>query len=157
MNLRTQGERHALFHQFCIEDIIETCVYQNEFQQVVSAIYNRVQEPKQENFVRYVTDEKNKATERFWNILEDTGKQAIYENLNILLNNGKKRKTITLTHISTDSITSLHSSNSITSLHSSTNSLRWQYSSDNLFDTTCNPFECDSDFERELEDLAKDI
>lgn len=147
MNLRTEGERHALFHQFCIEDIIETCVYQDEFQQVVTTIYNRVQEPKQENFVRYVTDEKNKATERFWDILEDTSKQAMYENLNILLNNGKKRKTITVTHISTDSITSLHS----------TNSLRWQYSSDNLFDTTCNPFECDSDFERELEDLAKDI
>ena len=151
MNLRLQQthQRHAVFQQFCLEDIIETCVYEQQFKQVVTDIYNHVDEPKQQNFVQFVLNTNTNMSKRFWDIIEDKGKQAIYENLNILLNNGKN------TH-SLENINSIHSSNSITSLHS-TNSLRWQYSSDNLFDTTCNPFECDSDFERELEDLAKDI
>ena len=160
MNLRLQQtqQRHAVFQQFCLEDIIETCVYEQQFKQVVTDIYNHVDEPKQQNFVQFVLNTNTNMSKRFWDIIEDKGKQAIYENLNILLNNGKKRR-LCLTNVTTvthslENITSIHSSNSITSLHS-TNSLQWQYSSDNLYDTTCNPFECDSDFEWEVEDISR--
>lgn len=149
LGLQQTHQRHAVFQQFCLEDIIETCVYEQQFKQVVTDIYNHVDEPKQQNFVQFVLNTNTNMSKRFWDIIEDKGKQAIYENLNILLNNCKKRR-ICVTNVTTVT----HSSNSITSLHS-TNSLRWQYSSDNLFDTTCNPFDYDSDFEWEVEDISR--
>ena len=147
LGLQRTHQRHAVFQQFCLEDIIETCVYEENFKQVVTDIYNHVDEPKQQNFVQFVLNTNTNMTERFWNILEDTGKQAIYQNLNILLNNGKAN----VANVTTVT----HSVESITSIHSSTNSLHWQFSSQDLLQTIHNPFDYDSDFEWELEDIPR--
>ena len=146
MNLALQRthQRHTVFQQFCLEDIIETCVYEQEFKQVVTDIYNHVDEPKQQNFVQFVLNTNTTMSKRFWDIIEDKGKQTIYENINILLNNGKKRR-LCVTNVTTVT----HSLENITSIHSSTNSLytgHWQYSSEDLFETIHNPFDYDSDY-----------
>ena len=138
--LKSNHQRHEIFHQFCVEDIIETCAYNIQFKEIVTEIYNKVSEPKQQNFVNYVKNYNTTLTERFWGIIEDVGKQAIYENLNIVLNNGRRRrqKCQPIAHISTDSM-------------KSTNSLEWQFSVDNLCEGV-NPFDDESD-----EDIEKEI
>lgn len=131
--LKSNHQRHEIFHQFCVEDIIETCAYNIQFKEIVTEIYNNVSEPKQQNFVNYVKNYNTTLTERFWKIIEDVGKQAIYENLNIVLNNGRRRrqKSQPIQHVSVESVTSTHS----------TNSLQWQFSSDSLYGGF-DPFEC---------------
>ena len=123
--LKSNHQRHEIFHQFCVEDIIETSVYNIQFKEIVTEIYNKVSEPKQQNFVDYVKNYNTTLTERFWEIIEDVGKQAIYENLNIVLTtDAEDRRVNRSAHIRESSVTSTHS----------TNSLQWQFSSDNLFD-----------------------
>ena len=139
--LKSNHQRHEIFHQFCVEDIIETCAYNIQFKEIVTDIYNKVSEPKQQNFVDYVKNYNTTLTKRFWEIIEDVGKQAIYENLNIVLNNRRRRqKSQPIQHVSVESVTSTYS----------TNSLQWQFSSDSLYEG-CDQFEFESDIENELE------
>ena len=135
LGLQRTAERHALFHQFCVEDIIETCAYNIQFKEVVTDIYNQISEPKQQNFIFYVRNKDTTLTQRFWEIIEEVGKQAIYDNLNIFLNNGqRKHRQKSTPNVSTESI----------------NSLQWQFSSDNLYEGF-DPFESYVENENVLE------
>lgn len=129
LGLQRTAERHARFQQFCLEDIIETCAYNIQFKEIVTAIYNQINEPKKQNFIFYVRHKDTTLTQRFWKIIEEVGKQAIYDNLNIVLNNGqRKHRHKSTPNVSTESIDSV-------------NSLQWQFSSDSLYEGF-DPFEC---------------
>ena len=85
LGLQQTHQRHAVFQQFCLEDIIETCVYEQQFKQVVTDIYNHVDEPKQQNFVQFVLNTNTNMSKRFWDIIED---KEVYTRDLLLITNG---------------------------------------------------------------------